>query len=738
MDSNSRQSDTACDGPRRGSDGKQFWRSLEELEGDDAFFVALRREFPEYANRLPDGATRRQFLQLMGASLALAGLQGCVEQPQEKIVAFVQTPEQIVPGKPLYYATAITHDGASIGLLGESLMGRPVKLEGNPLHPAVPEIMASAPEGTRVRFGATDAFAQASVLSLYDPDRSQTVLRDGQISTWGTFAAELQAMLSTLAEAGGRGLRILTETVVSPTFADQLRQLVELYPNAAWHQYEPINHDNELLGSRLAFGADVQTIYRIEAADVIVSLDADFLAEGPMHLQHARGFANRRRVDSTGGGSAASMNRLYVVESSLTVTGAAADHRLPLAPRAAAAFSLRLAEALGLQLEASEVAGIASRAGDQIPQAWLNAVAADLQQARGRGLVIAGRSQPAYVHAAVHWINATLGNVPGVVEYVEPISARAEPHVDSLRNLVDSMRTGEVEALVILAGNPVYNAPADFNFAGALEKVPLTVHLSQYEDETSARCRWHIPELHFLESWSDTRAGNGTASIVQPLVTPLRSGKSLHEVLATLLGNAAASSYEIVQAYWRNRLGAQSTEGEGVDLAWQQALHDGIIANTGSPAAQPTIRADFVAALGEQLRRPFPLGEGRGENASAESAHPNPLPEGEGISVVFQPDSAVWDGRFANNGWLQELPRPLTTLTWDNAAMVAPATADALQVKNGDVIEIAVKQSAINIPVLVTPGQPANVVTLHLGYGRERAGRIGSSAGTNVYPIRSS
>jgi molybdopterin-containing oxidoreductase family iron-sulfur binding subunit len=643
-------------------------------------------------------------------------MQGCVEQPQEKIVPFVQAPEQIVPGKPLYYSTAMTHDGAGIGLLAESHMGRPVKIEGNPLHPAVPEIMSAAAETNRLRFGASDTFAQASVLSLYDPDRSQTVLRDGQISTWDAFAAELQAALSTLAEAGGRGLRILTETVVSPTFADQLRQLVELYPNAAWHQYEPINHDNELLGSRLAFDADVQTIYHIEAADVIVSLDADFLADGPMHLQQARGFASRRRVYGEGAASAASMNRLYVLESSLTVTGAAADHRLPLAPGAVAAFSLRLAQALGLQIEASESSENAASAGDQIPQEWLDAVAADLQQARGRGLVIAGRAQPPFVHAVAHWINATLGNVPGAVEYMEPIAARPELQLDSLRNLVNSMRSGEVHALVILAGNPVYNAPADFHFAAALENVPLTVHLSQYEDETSARCRWHIPELHFLESWSDTRAGDGTVSIVQPLVAPLRSGKSLHEVLATLLGNFAASSYEIVRSYWRSRLEAQSTEAQSADVVWQQALHDGIIANTGSPAVRPTTRADFAAVLGGQL------------NLS--------LPAGERISVVFQPDPSLWDGRFANNGWLQELPRPLTTLTWDNAALMAPATADALQVKNGDVIEIIVEQSAIRIPVLVTPGQPANVVTLHLGYGRERAGRIGNSVGTNVYPIR--
>jgi molybdopterin-containing oxidoreductase family iron-sulfur binding subunit len=507
-------------------------------------------------------------------------------------------------------------------------MGRPVKIEGNPLHPAVPEIMAAAQEGSRLRFGATNAFAQASVLSLYDPDRSQTVLRDGQISTWGAFTADLQPTLSALAEAGGRGLRILTETVVSPTLADQLRQLLELYPNAAWHQYEPINRDNEQLGNQLAFGADVQAVYHVEAADVIVSLDADFIADGPLQLQQARGFANRRRVAGNGGDGLAAMNRLYVVESSATITGAAADHRLPLPPQAVQSFALRLAAALGLSVDRTR-AESATPDGAKIPQAWLDAVAADLKQSAGRGLVIAGRAQPPFVHALAHWINSTLGNIPTTLEYAEPIAARPEPHVDSLRNLVEEMRAGEVRVLLILGGNPVYDAPADFNFSAALENVSQmnqTVHLSQYEDETSARCLWHIPELHFLESWSDTRAGDGTASIVQPLVAPLRSGKSAHEVLAALLGNPATSAYEIVRAYWQGRLSEQTSAGEST--RWQQALHDGVVANTSAPTVQPTIRADFATALSEHL-------------AAAEAPS-------EGMSIVFQPDPFVWDGRYAS------------------------------------------------------------------------------------------
>jgi molybdopterin-containing oxidoreductase family iron-sulfur binding subunit len=717
MDSNSQQSDRAHDRLPIAANGQQFWRSLEELAGDETFVRLLRREFPEYANRLTDGATRRQFLQLMGASLALAGIQGC-EQPQEKIVPFVQAPEHLVPGKPLYYATAMTHDGAGIGLLAESHMGRPTKIEGNPLHPAVPEIMASAPEGSRLRFGATDVYAQASVLSLYDPDRSQTVLRDGQISTWDSFAGELQARLGSMRESGGRGLRILSETIVSPTLAGQMRQLLELYPNAVWHQYEPINHDNELLGARLAFRADVQTVHHVDRADVILSLDADFLSEGPLHLQDARGFASRRRADTTTAAGSVVMNRMYVVESSLTVTGAAADHRLPVEPRAVAAFALRLAQALGLALDQIDTAVSAMGAGGQVPQDWLDAVAADLRQARGRSLVVAGRGQPPFVHAVVHWINSTLANIGATVEYVEPIAARPEPQVESLQHLVEAMRADEVQALLILGGNPVYNAPANFGFAAAVEKVPFVAHLSQYEDETSARCHWHIPEFHFLESWSDTRAGDGTASIVQPLIAPLGSGKTAHEILAALLGNTTASSYEIVRTFWLSRLGQSGANVEIANRNWQQTLHDGVVANTRSPAVQPTIRADFSAAVGEQL-----------------VDLPRPAAE-PAVHIVFRPDHGVWDGRFANNGWLQELPRPLTTLTWDNAALIAPATAEALQVETGDVIAVTADMSTIELPALITPGQPAKVITIHLGYGRERAGRVGNRVGANVYPIR--
>ncbi|MEX2317057.1 MAG: TAT-variant-translocated molybdopterin oxidoreductase [Pirellulales bacterium] len=698
----------------------KFWRSLEELADDDQFAFALAREFPEYADRLNDGPTRRQFLQLMGASLALAGVQGCVEQPQEKIVPFVRAPEQLVPGNPLYYATAITHDGAGVGLLVESQMGRPIKVEGNPLHPAVPEIMQAAnekvPDG-RLRFGATDAFAQAAVLSLYDPDRSQTVLRNGRIDTWESFVAAVKTKLAEVAPGGGRGLRVLSETVVSPTLADQMRQLLEKYPEAKWHQYSPLNRDNELAGGRLALGVDVETSYHVDKADVILSLDADFLVDGPMRLQHARGFAARRRGDGRAAGELRSMNRLYVVESSTTLTGAAADHRLPLSPPAITIFAVRLASAVGLP---SAAADIPVPEDWPVPQVWLETIVDDLRRARGHSLVLAGRSQPPVVHAIAHWINDALGNVGQTVEYREPAAARPELQRASLHSLVAATQAGDVQALVILGGNPVYDAPADLNFAAALSAVAFSAHLSPYDDETSARCGWHVPQAHPLESWSDTRAADGTASIIQPLIAPLHGGRTVQELLNALLSDEPVRGYDVVRAYWR-RWHAETGRGGAFDAFWQTALHDGVVAGSASRARAVTIRP---AAISEETARAY-------VQARVDLA-------GKRVHLAFRPDASVWDGRHANNGWLQELPRPFTKLTWDNAAHISPAAADQRQLKTGDVVEISGGAAKIEIPVFVVPGHPADVVTLFVGYGRERAGRIGNRVGTDVYPLRTS
>jgi molybdopterin-containing oxidoreductase family iron-sulfur binding subunit len=649
----------------------------------------------------------------MGASFALAGVSGCVQQPQEQIVAHVRSPEQLVPGQPLYFSTALTHDGAAVGVLAETHMGRPIKIEGNPLHPAVPEIMRAASDQAadrRLRFGATDAFSQAAVLSLYDPDRSQTVLRGGQVDTWQSFVAAMPSRLAELAPAGGRGLRILTEPVVSPTLARQLRQLVEQFPNAQWHQYTPIHRDNELAGARLTFDADVEPHYRFDRADVILSLDADFLVDGPMHLQYARAFASRRSP-SQGAADGSAMNRLYVVETAATLTGAAADHRVPVSPARMTSLVRAMAAGVGVQIDSQEV---------DLGQTLESAVD-DLQRARGRSAVFAGRRQPPIVHALAHAMNAALGNVGQTVAYRRGPLARPELQIESLRSLVTAMGTGEISVLIMLGGNPVYDAPADFKFAEALAGVPTSVHLSEYENETSARSTWHIPAAHAFESWSDARAADDTATIIQPLIAPLHGGKTAHELVNVVLGDAAATSYDTVRNHWQS-LHADLGRGDEFDAFWKTALHDGVVAGSAQPAVQqPALRSDFAAVIAEQTIAAAPTATGRGA-----------------LSIVFQADASVWDGRFANNGWLQELPRPLTTLTWDNAAHIGRQTAAEHELTTGDVVEITVGGASIEIPVFITPGQPEETITLQLGYGRERAGRVGNGVGVNVFPLRTS
>ncbi|HSC78132.1 MAG TPA: 4Fe-4S dicluster domain-containing protein, partial [Candidatus Acidoferrales bacterium] len=665
----------------------------------------LHREFPENASEWNDPIGRRRFLQLMAASLALAGISAaCTRQPTESIVPYVRQPEQFIPGRPLYYATAMTLGGYATGLLVESHLGRPTKIEGNELHPA--------------SLGATDSFAQASILSLYDPDRSQVVLEAGRISTWSAFLAALNRALVNQAAKRGAGLRILTETVTSPTLANQIQALLAKYPEAKWHQYEPVNRDNAREGARLAFGQVVETQYRFDKADVILSLDADFLGSGPGSVRYARDFMQRRRAGATGGG----MNRLYVIESTPSLTGALADHRLALPPR----YVLPSADFVRNQLD-SDIR-FAPKAVPELLR-WEATVASDLDEHRNSSIVIAGDGEPPIVHALAHAINNKLGNVDKTVIYTDPVEANPVNQVDSLRELAADMEAGNVELLVMLGGNPVYNAPADLDFAAKLNKVPFRVHLSLYEDETSYLCHWHVPEAHYLEAWGDARAFDGTVTIQQPLIAPLYAGKPAYELLAALNGQPGASAYDIIRNYWRK---ASSTRD--FEVFWRRAVHDGVIEGTALPSKKVTLNRDAIARAVETGVRP------------------------EGIEVVFRPDSTVYDGRFANNGWLQELPKPLTKLTWDNVCLMSPATAQnfgvapsqrlgvaapkPLQVvaglSNGDVVEIRHEGRSVRAPVWISPGHADDSVTVFLGYGRQRAGRVGTGIGYNAYAIRTS
>jgi molybdopterin-containing oxidoreductase family iron-sulfur binding subunit len=661
--------------------GQQYWRSLEELANTEEFQEFLQREFPRQASEWANSLSRRHFLKLMGASLALVGLTACSRQPPEAIVPYVQAPEGWIPGKPQFFATAMTLGGYATGVLVESQLGRPTKVEGNPDHPA--------------SLGATDAFAQASILTLYDPDRAQTVTQMGEASSWEAFLQALQAELEPQRSSGGAGLRILTETLTSPTLTAQLQELLTQFPSATWHQYEPINRDNVYAGAQRAFGEAVEPIYRFDQAEVILSLDADFLSTCPGHVRYARDFASRRRVSRE---DAAAMNRLYVVESTPTPTGAIADHRLPLKAAQVESFVRALAQALGLAVAPGNQA---------IPENWIGAIAHDLQAHRGASLVLTGDHQPPIVHALVHAINDALANGGQTVLYTDPVVASPVNQTESLRELVAAMAAGQVELLVILGGNPVLTAPADLDFAGALDQVKFRVHLGLYEDETSARCHWSLPESHYLEAWSDARAYDGAITIIQPLIEPLYDSRSTHQVLAMLLGQADRSDHDIVRGYWESQSSA-----EDFDLFWQTALRDGLVADTAfSPKS---------VALNREFDQPSPLA-----TAGAED-----------LELIFQPDPSIWDGRFANNGWLQELPKPLTKLTWDNAALMSPATAEKLGLSNDDLVELRYQGRTVRAPVWVMPGQSEGSVTVHLGYGRTQAGRVGTGIGFNAYALR--
>jgi MoCo/4Fe-4S cofactor protein with predicted Tat translocation signal len=685
-----------CDALRRlaGSGDKTLWRSLDELAETPEFVDYVRREFPRQSGEWMDPVARRSFLKLMAASLGLAGvgLGGCLRQPDEKIVPYVRQPEDFVPGKPLFFATCTTLGGYATGLLVESHLGRPTKIEGNPDHPA--------------SLGATDAFSQASILSLYDPDRSQTVMKSGQISTWGDFLAVLSAELPKLRSRNGKGLALLTETVTSPTLADQLRSLLKELPEAKWHQYEPVGRDNVRAGARLAFGEYVDSIYRFDRADVVLALDAEFLTGMPGSVRYAHDFMNRRKVSHGAGhahGDGHEMNRIYAVESTPGLSGAVADHRLPMRAGQIESFTRTLATELGV-----EVGAVGEGDAVEVPADWLAALVSDLTSHAGTSLVIVGDGQPAAVHALAHAINRALDNVGTTVQYVEPVEAEPVDQLHSLQELVDSIREGDVEFLIVLGGNPLYNTAGELDFGKQFEQVKLRVHLSEYFDETSFVSHWHIPEAHYLESWGDARAFDGTATIRQPLIAPLYEGRTAYELLAALSGHPERTAYDIVRQYWQGQL------GDDFEKRWRKALHDGLVADTKAAPRETTW--SFVD-----------------EDSESET----PAIGQTGLEITFAPDPTVWDGRFANNGWLQELPKPLTKLTWDNAAIVSPGTAERLGVSNHDLVELARDGWIVRAAIWIVPGQPNDSISLALGYGRTRSGRIGNGAGVNAYTLKS-
>jgi molybdopterin-containing oxidoreductase family iron-sulfur binding subunit len=661
--------------------GPEYWRSLEELAGSEEFQEMLHREFPKGASEWLDDFSRRGFLKTMGASLALAGLTGCTRMPITEIVPYVRQPENVIPGRPMFYATVFTLGGYASPILVESHLFRPTKVEGNPQHPA--------------SLGGTDVYAQASILDLYDPDRAQNITYLGDVRSWNAFLEAVRGPMSVEKGLAGGGVRILTQTVSSPTLAAQIRDYLAANPQAKWHVYEPINRDNVYEGAKLAFGEVVETRYDLSKADVIVSLDADFLYAGfPGSARYTRDFAARRNPD-------ANMNRLYVVESTTSSTGMKADHRIPVRASDVEGFARALAAITGTDYG---IAGGKNEFGRSLLAIWK-----DLQAHKGSSVIIAGDHQPPAVHALAHTLNQALGNVGQTVFYTDPVASNPVNQNESLHALIEDIRAGKVDLLVILGGNPAYDASAELEFASALKSnaVSLKVFLGTHRNETAELCQWHVPEAHYLESWSDARAYDGTVSIIQPLIEPLYGGKTAHEILTTLAGQSDLTGRDLVQAYWQK----QHT-GADFDAFWRKSLHDGWVAGT-------TYAPKNVALKGAG----FPA---------------SPSASNTGYELNFRRDPSIYDGRFSNNGWLQELPKPLTKLTWDNPIMIGPAMAERLKLNFKDVAELEFNGKKVKGAVWIQAGHPDNSITVFLGYGRTRAGRVGTGTGFDVYPLRTS
>ena len=656
--------------------GKRYWRSVDELANTPGFQAAVEKEFPGSPHGWGDEVSRRGFLKFMGASAALAGLAGCTKQPDEPIYPYIKAPEDLILGKPMYFATAHPFVTGAVPLLVKTDQFRPIKIDGNPEHP--------------YNQGSSDPFTQATLLDLYDPDRSQHVTYRGENREWAEFAVELRNKV--ISTKDGTGIYFLSETITSPTLARQWREVQAKYPNAKLVQYDPA-----IAGTALASGLNVQ--YDLADADVIVSLDADFLSGAgfPGFHQLVRQYAERRK-------SPEKLNRLYAIESTPTTTGLKAEHRLGLRASEIPAFAAELAKAIGI-----EVLPVPSVAWTDEQKKFLAALAKDLKAHPGKCVVIPGLYQDPTVanHALV--INEVLGNSGKTVSYPARLSALSSNQTAELKSLVADLNAGKVDWLVILNANPVYNAPADLNFAAAFEKAKMTAHLGSHVDETGQNAQWHIPAAHFLESWSDARAYDGTVSIVQPMIDPLYGGKTAHHFFQALLDEPGLSPYEAVRETWKPVIKGDFETG------WRKALHQGWVEGTAD------LSDITFSVLQPGVSWPAPA----------------PSPK-DSLEIIFRPDPNVYDGRWANVGWLQELPKPVTNLSWDNAALVSGATLTKYGLEEDDIVELTVNGRKVNAPVIVVPGHPDNSVTVHFGYGRSFAGRVGSGAGFNAYLIRTS
>ena len=666
--------------------GVVYWRSLEQLSDTPEFKDWAAREFPAGASDLQDESTRRDFIKLMAAPFALAGLglfgTGC-RRPVEKIIPFTQQPEGYLHGVAQYYATSMPTRAGAVPLLVKSHDGRPVKVEGNKEHPD--------------SNGGTDVFAQASLLNLYDADRARHFRAEGKTISRDEALAKLTALSAAASANGGEGLAFLLERSNSPTRA-RVQQLVsDKFPKARWFIYEPVDFDIHRAAAKAAYGQDVRPYPQLDKAEVILSLDCDFIGGEEDAQRLIRTFTKGRRIAKPGD----KMNRLYVAEALMTQTGANADHRLRLSSQGVASLAaVVLAKVRGQ--EATWPAGFSDT-----DKKWAEECAKDLLQHKGTSLVLAGHRQPLAVHLFAHALNAALGNNGKTIQF-QPAPAPVE---DNLGTLASALKAGQVSTLVILGGNPAYNAPADLDWSAAQKKAKTVVRLGYYEDETfAAGASLHLPAAHYLETWGDARTSDGTLVPVQPLIAPLFDGLTDAEVLARLAGLAASTPHALTRETFKALSNGGNTEEK-----WKKFLHDGFLAGS---AAKPV-----AVTLDESVVPPAP---------SAAKA-----PGADSLEIIFARDYSLDDGRFSNNGWLQELPDPITKITWDNAVLVSRKTAAALGVQNNDVVEIKLGARSVKGPIWIQPGQAEFTVALALGYGREKGGRIANFKPTDS-PLRPS
>jgi molybdopterin-containing oxidoreductase family iron-sulfur binding subunit len=665
----------------------RLWRSLEDAARDPAFVAQVAQEFPGLGASWAANADRRQVLKLMGAALLMSGLGGCDSRFGANLIPSVRMPPNIIPALPNLYATAHVLGGYACGTVVKHVMGRPVKVEGNRHHPA--------------SLGATDVFAQAQLLDFYDPDRAAELSTRGEPADRPALDAAMRAQRIELAASHGAGLRILTGTLTSPTLRAAIDAVLGQYPAARWTEWEPISRAAIRNGAVSAYGRAVEVVAHLDAVDVLVSIEGDLLSCDPGRLRYARDFAGRRNPSRT-----ERMSRVYAIESTPTLLGSVADHRIVAGPARVHQIMAGLA---------ADLTGHSAATGAlQAPAPWLSAMLQDLKAAHGRALVHVGADQPAELHAFAHSINEVLGARGVTFDLIEPVAEPpAAAHAQSMQDLIADMRASRVTQLLILDSNPTFTVPAAWGFADALKQVPHSLALSRNLDETARATTWFVPKAHDWETWSDARTYDGTATILQPQALPLYDGLSPYDMLGLYLSGRSLSAEQAVRATWGSHFGSD------FDAGWQDALANGIVANTASDRSS--------VALMSTTRVPMPVGAPTAAKVASRDGRP--------LAVLFRPDPSLWDGRFANNPWLQELPRPLTKLVWDNPLLIAPALATELQLANGDLARLSLGGASVVAPVWIMPGQSPDCVTALLGSGRRAAGSIGDGHGVDFYPL---